>query len=165
MTWRGCSVKRNTSATIPLMPVSPAQTNIQLGEIFASLENCATRSRRDNPASANVLRALGRPSVPDGPHGLDLPLRTGQSYAFFVRRLGPHHTVFLRLRHRSNAPMAKTSMLEAKPSQTLQSDGSNSCPAGCRAARAHQTPAGNSAMPNHMRASAACRSFIRANAA
>src|SRR2546425_4626519 len=80
-------------------------------------------------------------------------------------RRGPHHTVVLRLRHRSNTPMAKTTMLEPKPSQTLQSDGSNSCPAGCRAARAHQTPAGNSAMPNHMRASDACWSFIRTNAA
>ena len=56
MTWRGCSVKRNTSATIPLMPVNPAQTNIQLGEIVAAPENCVTRSRRDSPDSANVLQ-------------------------------------------------------------------------------------------------------------
>ena len=56
MTWRGCSVKRNTSATIPLIPVNPAQTNIQLVEIVASPENCARRNKRDNPASANVLQ-------------------------------------------------------------------------------------------------------------
>src|SRR6185436_14860116 len=56
MTWRGCSVKRNTSATIPLMPVNPAQTNIQLGEMVASPENCSRRNRRDSPASANALR-------------------------------------------------------------------------------------------------------------
>jgi len=56
MTWRGCSVKRNTSARIPLMPVNPAQTNIQLGETVAFPENRATRSRTDNPASAKVLQ-------------------------------------------------------------------------------------------------------------
>jgi len=38
------------------MTVNPAQTNIQLGETIASPENFATRSRRDNPASANVLQ-------------------------------------------------------------------------------------------------------------